>query len=145
MINFPVVVAYERTVPLLWVKVPVFMKLPPTESVLVGKVTEPFVMVKSLVVVAVAPTNDQAPPEPLKTRLLKLEDPGVMVLPLAVAVMVTVPELWVKVPEFEKLLPIERLPLGAVSVPAVMVRLLVAVAFVVVNDHPPQLPLKVRL
>ena len=55
----------------------------------VGNVTVPAVMVKLSVVVA-GPENAQLPPVPLKTTLLKLELPGVIVLPVVVAVKVMV-------------------------------------------------------
>ena len=49
-------------------------------------------------------------------NVLKLDEPAFIVLPDAVPLKVTVPELCVKVPEFVQLPPIERLPLVEMNV-----------------------------
>src|SRR5262245_30475277 len=95
----PEAVALKRTTPLLCWNVPANVsQLPPTVVVAVGKVTVPFVMVKLLLAVTVFDVNDQLPLTPLKVRLLKLDEPGVIVLPVVVAMKFTVPVRAVKVP-----------------------------------------------
>jgi hypothetical protein len=66
----PAAVDVSVTVPLLLTNVPVeFVNEPPTVSVPEGRVTAPAEIVKSFVVVAFAPVNDHAPPEPENVAL----------------------------------------------------------------------------
>jgi hypothetical protein len=85
------------------------------------------------------------PVEESRVRLEKGEDPGVMVLPDAVAFIFTVPELWVKVPlAASKFPPMARMFDGLVTFPAWMVKLFVVVADAVVNVQAPFVPAKRR-
>lgn len=87
----------------------------------------------------------QPPAAELRVRFAKGELPGLIVLPVVVAVIFIVPELWVKVAELSKFPPTAKTPVGAVRVPAWTVKLLVVVASAVVKLHAPFVPLKMRL
>src|SRR3989344_3126764 len=89
-------------VPLLWVKLPQLReKLPPTVTMPVLPVTAPVVTVR-LPETVLFPLNVQPPRELLKVTWSKELEPSSMVLPVAPASNVTVPPLWVKVPELVK-------------------------------------------
>lgn len=145
---WPVVVAVSLTVPELWVKEPpVLVKERSTLSVPEGSVTAPEEMVTLPVVVAFVSAIVHPPPEPLKRRLPKFEPEARTVFPVAVAV-----SFWTLVeaamnapPVLSKLLPMARTFDGRVVVPWVIVKLLVVVAFAVVNVQEPPVPLKVTL
>ena len=70
---------------------PEFENEPPMVVVPVGSVTVPVVIVKSFDDVAKLPENAQLPPEPLNTMLKKLDEPGIIVLPVVVATKLIVP------------------------------------------------------
>jgi hypothetical protein len=81
------------TVPLLcWNVPPVFWNDPPIVDVALGIVTVPDVIVKSFVAVIFESLNAQLPPVPLNVTVLNDEPLSVIVLPVVVAVMVSVDE-----------------------------------------------------
>ena len=108
-------------VPLVAVNVPLLVQLPPTLSALVGAVTVPAVIVKSL------PTSASfeklhAPPLPLKVNLLNLLAPvnvPAIVFPVAVELKVTVAVPALKVPLLLQLPPtvISKVAVAGSSVP----------------------------
>src|SRR5262249_22710562 len=114
-----------------------------------GAVTVPLVIVKLLPTSAELALNDQAPPIPLKVRILNLLEPVIApesVSPAVVPFISTVPLLLVNVPVLLlQLPPTVSVDEGAVTVPWLMVKLFATSQSVPPNDHDPPRPLKVRL
>ncbi len=83
---------------------------------------------------------------PLNVRLPKFEPFACTLLPLAVAVIFTVPLLWVKVPPvLRKDPPTASVAEGSVTVPAAMVTVFDVVALVSRKVHAPPDPLNVSI
>ena len=66
-------------------------------------------------------------------------------MPVVVAKSSTVPLACVNTPVFVKDLPTESLPAGSTTVPVATLNVIVVVALVSRNVHPPPIPLNVRL
>ena len=106
----------------------------------------PLFMVKSPVAgMSVFVAIFHPPPTPSKMTEPRLEEPGRNVFCGAVANIRTVPFELANEPLFANEFPIASVPDGNVTVPAVMVRSFVDVAFVSDIVHVPPEPLKSRL
>ena len=132
-------------VPLFAVIVPAFAMELPIENMPVGIVTAPASMMKLLLDVALVSENDQPPADELKTILYRFEPLIRTVFPVVVALKSMVPLLcWTVPPELLNEPVTVVVPVGRVTVPALIVKLPVDVANPPENAQLPPEPLKVR-